>query len=186
MTDQIKERVRKIIDTEQLTNSKFAEMIDVPRSSISHLFNDRNKPSLEFVTKILTTFTTLNSEWLLFGRGPMHKGEAITQKLFEQPEPIKEREVNVHNEVPENFDNEQEKKYIKEEKEILQPENIEPKEKIETKVPEKEEQIEYNNENNSSQKEQSPTENNSKKINPNTERIIIFSSDRTFIEYMPK
>ena len=39
-------RIKKIIDDSKLTNSEFAEKIGVPKSSISHLLSERNKPRL--------------------------------------------------------------------------------------------------------------------------------------------
>jgi hypothetical protein len=45
----------------------------VQRSSISHLISGRNKPSLEFIQKILSRFPEVNTEWLLNGFGEMLK-----------------------------------------------------------------------------------------------------------------
>jgi transcriptional regulator with XRE-family HTH domain len=41
----------------------------VQRSSISHLLNGRNKPSLEFILKINDAFKEVDLQWLLFGIG---------------------------------------------------------------------------------------------------------------------
>ncbi len=69
----MKSRISKIIKIEQLSSSKFAESIDVQRSSISHILSGRNKPSLDFIQKILTVYKNINSDWLLFGKGDMFK-----------------------------------------------------------------------------------------------------------------
>jgi len=55
----------------KLSASQFADEVGVQRSSVSHVLSGRNKPSLDFVTKILTAYTEVNSEWLITGKGSM-------------------------------------------------------------------------------------------------------------------
>ncbi len=69
----MKERIKTIIQTEGMTPSSFADAIHVSRASINHILNGRNNPSLEVVTKILTTFDNIHSDWLLYGKEPMFK-----------------------------------------------------------------------------------------------------------------
>ena len=93
----MKKRIQKIIDNEQLSSSKFADMIGVQRSSISHILSGRNNPSLDFVQKILKNFKNLDTEWLLFGKGSMYRNspdDLFTKKETkniedEKSEPIK-------------------------------------------------------------------------------------------------
>jgi transcriptional regulator with XRE-family HTH domain len=49
--------------------SSFAEKIGVQRSSISHVLSGRNKPSLDFVMKVLKAYPDVNMYWLLNGKG---------------------------------------------------------------------------------------------------------------------
>jgi transcriptional regulator with XRE-family HTH domain len=65
------ERILSILKIKNLTPAQFADMISVQRSSISHLISGRNKPSLEFIQKIITTFPEVNTDWLIFGKGNM-------------------------------------------------------------------------------------------------------------------
>lgn len=51
-------RLDKLFDFYDLNASSFAEKIDVGRASISHLLSGRNKPSLDFVMKVVQTFVT--------------------------------------------------------------------------------------------------------------------------------
>jgi transcriptional regulator with XRE-family HTH domain len=67
------ERILSIIKYLNLSPSDFAEEIGVQRSSISHLISGRNKPSLEFIQKILTRYPEINTEWILNGTGEMLK-----------------------------------------------------------------------------------------------------------------
>ena len=62
-------RLEEILQFYSLTASSFADRIGVQRSSISHLLSGRNKPSLEFVMKVVKTFPEVNLYWLLNGKG---------------------------------------------------------------------------------------------------------------------
>ena len=72
----MRERILKIIEREGLTPSKFAEMIGIQRSGMSHILSGRNNPSLDVLMKILERFTYVDSDWLLFGKGEMTRGQA--------------------------------------------------------------------------------------------------------------
>jgi transcriptional regulator with XRE-family HTH domain len=65
------ERILEILKSKNLTPAQFADLIGVQRSSISHLISGRNKPSLEFIQKILKTFPDINSDWILSGKGSL-------------------------------------------------------------------------------------------------------------------
>ena len=62
-------RLVKVLDYYGLSATAFAEKIDFNRSTISHLLSGRNKPSLEFVLKLLDKFPEVELQWLLFGKG---------------------------------------------------------------------------------------------------------------------
>ncbi len=62
-------RLKKVIDFYGETASSFAEKIDVQRSSISHILSGRNKPSLDFIMKVLSSFPEVELYWLLNGKG---------------------------------------------------------------------------------------------------------------------
>ena len=54
---------------------QFAEKIEISPSSLSHILNGRNKPSLEVVMKIHKACTHVNLLWLLYGEGEMENQE---------------------------------------------------------------------------------------------------------------
>lgn len=60
-------RIKKILDESELSSAAFADKIGVQRSSISHILSGRNKPSLDFILKVLDAFPTVHSDWLLLG-----------------------------------------------------------------------------------------------------------------------
>ncbi|GGK50680.1 MULTISPECIES: helix-turn-helix domain-containing protein [Flavobacteriaceae] len=71
--EEFAKRLNIIMDFYQLSAASLADKIEVQRSSISHLLSGRNKPSLEFVLKILKTFPEVELYWLLNGVGNFPK-----------------------------------------------------------------------------------------------------------------
>lgn len=67
------ERLRQFLTMEDLTPARFADIMGIQRSGISHLLAGRNKPSFEFIQKMMTAFPDLNSEWLILGKGKPYK-----------------------------------------------------------------------------------------------------------------
>ncbi len=68
-------RLKVIMEYYNLSAAAFAEKIGVQRSSISHLLSGRNKPSLEFVMKIIREFDEVELYWLLNGKGDFPKSQ---------------------------------------------------------------------------------------------------------------
>ncbi|WAC02369.1 helix-turn-helix transcriptional regulator [Lacinutrix neustonica] len=94
--EEFTNRLKKVIEYYSESASSFAEEIGVQRSSISHILSGRNKPSLEFVLKILSTFPEVELYWLMNGKGkfpsekntPVRLEEKVTsekQDLFSEP-----------------------------------------------------------------------------------------------------
>lgn len=67
----MKDRIIQIMQKEGLSNAEFAEKIGISTSSLSHIFNGRNKPSLDVVMRIHKACPYVNLEWLLYGEGEM-------------------------------------------------------------------------------------------------------------------
>jgi transcriptional regulator with XRE-family HTH domain len=63
----IQERLQLILKMHNLTPSAFADQIGVQRSNVSHVISGRNKPSLDFLEKIISTFPRVNAHWLITG-----------------------------------------------------------------------------------------------------------------------
>lgn len=66
-------RLEIILDYYSLTASSFADKINVQRSSLSHLLSGRNKPSLDFIMKIIEVFPEVDLYWILNGEGSFPK-----------------------------------------------------------------------------------------------------------------
>lgn len=63
----IVERIKQLMHDNELSAAAFADTIGVQRSSISHILSERNKPSLDFILKILHAYPSVSVEWLLKG-----------------------------------------------------------------------------------------------------------------------
>lgn len=74
-------RLKIVMDYYNLTASMLAEKINIQRSSISHLLSGRNKPSLDFVLKILENFPEVELYWLLNGKGIFPNEESKNQEV---------------------------------------------------------------------------------------------------------
>jgi len=68
-------RLQRIMDYYDLNASALADSLGVLRSSISHLLSERNKPSLDFVLKIIDKYSEVDLYWLLYGKGSFPKEE---------------------------------------------------------------------------------------------------------------
>lgn len=73
--DDFVKRLEIILDYYSLNASSFADKIGVQRSSMSHLLSGRNKPSLDFVMKIMEVFPDVDLYWILNGTGSFPKNE---------------------------------------------------------------------------------------------------------------
>lgn len=74
-SEQFIEKIENILNYYKLSASQFAEKIGVQRSSLSHLLSGRNKPSLDFVIKIVEEFPEVDLYWFLFNQGEFPKLE---------------------------------------------------------------------------------------------------------------
>lgn len=84
-------RLEKVIDFYGESASSFSEKIGVQRSSISHILSGRNKPSLDFVLKILSVYPEVELYWLLNGKGSFPS----TPSPNESPSESKEQSVKI-------------------------------------------------------------------------------------------
>ncbi|EGD34367.1 MULTISPECIES: helix-turn-helix domain-containing protein [unclassified Capnocytophaga] len=68
-------RLQRLMEYNELSASALADHLGVPRSSISHLLSERNKPSLDFVLRIIDKYPEVDLYWLLYGDGNFPKEE---------------------------------------------------------------------------------------------------------------
>ncbi|CCG53307.1 Putative transcriptional regulator, XRE family [Flavobacterium indicum GPTSA100-9 = DSM 17447] len=87
-SEEFIKRLEKVFDYYGMSASSFADKIQVQRSSISHLLSGRNKPSLDFILKIVEHFSEVDIMWLLKGYGdfPKNNNEKDVTTTLSSPE----------------------------------------------------------------------------------------------------
>lgn len=68
----MKDRIRKIMESQHMTQQVFANFIELSPASLSSIFNGRTRPTLNIVEAIKKKFPTISVDWLLFGSGSMY------------------------------------------------------------------------------------------------------------------
>ena len=58
-------RIKKLMDENKLTPSSFAKKIESKRANVSHILSGRNKPSLNFLIKIVNSFDGISLDWFV-------------------------------------------------------------------------------------------------------------------------
>jgi transcriptional regulator with XRE-family HTH domain len=157
-TDDFVKRLETIFDYYGLTASSFADKINVQRSSISHLLSGRNKPSLDFILKVIERFPDVELLWLLNGKGNFPKGENSNPENFNST-PIQKNE------------NEQELNSL---------------DLFSTTIPLTENEKNTVFENNSKNFSNTEVFNNPLISNSDIEQIVVFYKDGTFKTYIQK
>jgi len=65
------ERLKNWMGIEGLKSSALADSIGVNRATISHILSGRNKPSIDFLEKLVNAYPNINANWLITGIGYM-------------------------------------------------------------------------------------------------------------------
>ena len=68
-------RLKYWMESEALKSSELADIIGVNRATISHILSGRNKPSIDFLQKLLSNYPELNANWLISGVGHMKENQ---------------------------------------------------------------------------------------------------------------
>ncbi|MDO4229473.1 MAG: helix-turn-helix transcriptional regulator [Capnocytophaga sp.] len=92
-------RLQEVMNYYNINASSLADMLDIQRSSISHLLSERNKPSLEFIMKLIEQFPEVDFHWITQGKGnfpteidtnpKIEEKKSIMQTNLFDDEPIK-------------------------------------------------------------------------------------------------
>ncbi len=72
----MKDRIRQLMEMQNLTQNEFAELTKISAASLSSIFNDRSRPTLNHVDAIKKAFTNISLPWLLYGEGEMFISQA--------------------------------------------------------------------------------------------------------------
>ena len=90
--EDIKDRVKQVMDRENLTSGAFADSIGVSPATITHILNGRNKyPSTEVLLRLHNRYPDVSLQWLLLG-----EGDGIDAPTFDQDDLFNEGEKAVN------------------------------------------------------------------------------------------
>ena len=121
-TDAFIKRLEIILDYYNLSASVFADKLGVQRSGLSHLLSGRNKPSLDFVLKLVESFPEVDLYWLLNGQGSFPKQETEKEITSTAP-PAPKHDTVLKDLFSENEESEKEVETIIENKEVITESN---------------------------------------------------------------
>jgi len=152
-------RLVQLLQSEGINPTRFAERIGVQRSSISHILSGRNKPSYDFIIKILESFPSVNPDWLLRGKGLMYKNDIPQQpSLFDAVKPVENKVLD----LVEKQEGEQKHPIAQEQGKISEPV------KVSEPIQNQTDKIKL-----------------TRLDNKTIEKVVIFYSDKTFSDYHP-
>jgi len=82
----MKDRIKKIMDQESLNPATFADLLNINRQTMIASLGRNKTISIHIITAILEKIPDINSDWLLFGKGPIYKGERayLQPTLFDE------------------------------------------------------------------------------------------------------
>ena len=85
----MKDRIRKVMESQHMTQQVFAQFIEMSPASLSSIFNGRTKPTLNILEAIKKKIPDISTDWLMFGSGPMYNTsgpvESTAPKLPSEP-----------------------------------------------------------------------------------------------------
>jgi len=168
----MEDRIQKFIEFKGISPSELADTIGVQRSNVTHVLKARNKPSFQFIEKLLLAYPELSAKWLLLGTGNMIDSTIkISRTLFDPvAEPANAANVRTTEEIQD------------EKRETLK--QIEKQEIAAGKKTEETHEI-TDKESETQQNKTTPTTDEFYSSEKPIERLIVFFKDQTFKVYYP-
>jgi transcriptional regulator with XRE-family HTH domain len=78
--DGMRDRIKQVMQKVGLNSITFAESIGIQQSTLSHVLNGRNRPSLDVVMKIHLKYPEISYGWLISGEGSMQSPEFVIDR----------------------------------------------------------------------------------------------------------
>ena len=188
------DRINLIMQAKNINASQFADEINIQRSGMSHIMSGRNKPSLDFIMRVLKRYPEIDTNWLLFGKGEMYTTSAGQQFMVKNPAEAPVEPQNVDNQTS-MFENNGQMDMFSPETDFSEPQNAvfetaepQPVANLEKTQDVENPQVEKTAERaENSINESIPTRSEEKPIvEKNTKkavRYLVFYSDHTFEEF---
>ena len=67
----MKDRIKKVMESQHMTQQEFADFIHISPASLSSIFTGRTRPTIATVEAIKSSLPDVSTDWLLFGTGSM-------------------------------------------------------------------------------------------------------------------
>ena len=74
----MKDRIRQIMESLHMSQQVFAGFIGANPATLSGIFNDRNRPTLNIVEAIKKKIPDISTDWLMFGTGNMYMSSSTS------------------------------------------------------------------------------------------------------------
>jgi transcriptional regulator with XRE-family HTH domain len=97
---ELPDRIATIIKVNQHSPASFADVLGVQRSSVSHVLNGRNKPSMDFIQKIIEHFPRVDASWLITGKQAGVSQEPSVKARMESSENFQNILIGDFQEIP--------------------------------------------------------------------------------------
>ena len=81
----MKDRIRQIMEAQHMTQQVFASYIGTTPATLSGIFNDRTRPTINIIESIKKKFPDISLEWLMLGIGDMYQTASTPLDGFQQP-----------------------------------------------------------------------------------------------------
>ena len=105
--ENFKDRLDHILRSKNLTAKKFAELMEIQPSNVSHLLSGRNKPSIDFLVKLKEIFPEYSFDWIIMGRKPITINDptpSIIDNQDEKSEEIVEKNIIEFDDIEEKVE----------------------------------------------------------------------------------
>lgn len=90
------DRINLILKAKNITARQFAEEIGIQPSGMSHIMSGRNRPSLDFVMKVINRYPEIDIKWLTLGEGEMY-APSMTAVPAAPSNPVRQSSATVMN-----------------------------------------------------------------------------------------
>lgn len=77
----MKDRIKQIMESQHMTQQVFADFIGIAPATLSGIFTERTKPTLNTVDAIKRKLPMLSTDWLMFGKGPMYTDSGVVDQV---------------------------------------------------------------------------------------------------------
>ncbi len=97
----MKDRIRQIMESQNMTQQVFAEFIGQSPATLSSIFNGRTRPTINIVEAIKRKIPNISTDWLMFGSGEM----MVDDSFAPSPTPAEDQSQKFDRNPMLDFDN---------------------------------------------------------------------------------